>query len=277
MKFIKLFKHDFSNGILKNRFFWISTILISIMFCIDFSVKANALKIYGFSYNYGDVIMSIYGGMKEYIPLREEHFVFPVKWVILILAQFFGTLNYPYNSINTFGKQILIRTEGRSLWWFSKCAWNVTYSILYHEFILLISLMYCLISGFNINMNVNSDLLMFIFNLQEYQLNLNMINIHVYILLTPLLMTISVNLIQMTISLFVNRTFSFLAMTCITVISAYLMKPYIIGNYSMMIRSTYVINNGIDFNNGIIIASVLFAIGLIIGLIKFNRYDILNS
>lgn len=277
MRFIKLFIFDFKNGILKNKLFFISVITLSIVFCIDFTVKTNIMEKYNFSYSFGDVIMYIYGGMKEYTPIREERFSFPAIWVILMMLLLFGTLNYPYNNLHSSGKQILFRTQGRSLWWLSKCMWNIAYNILYHGFIWLCILLYCILSGYEIGFNINTESMMYIFNLHDYELVSNLINIPIYVFMVPILISVVLNLIQMTFSLFVKPIFSFLIMSCITISSAYIMKPYFIGNYAMLIRSDCVINEGINFNIGILISVILIVFTISVGLVRFYHYDILNS
>ncbi|MDE6833296.1 MAG: hypothetical protein K2J39_03470, partial [Ruminococcus sp.] len=85
------------------------------------------------------------------------------------------------------------------------------------------------------------------------------------------------NLLEMTISLFIKTVYSFLVMSCLVISSAYLMKDYIIGNYGMLIRSSHILTDGINTERGIVILFVLIIIAFIVGLIGFNKYDIINS
>ncbi|MDE6835137.1 MAG: hypothetical protein K2J39_12965, partial [Ruminococcus sp.] len=142
MKFIKLINFDIKNGILRNKYLFISVTVISILFITDHSVNMLRFRTDDIDCSYGDILMYIYGGMKKYVPSREDRFQFPAIWTVLFLTQLFGTLNYPYKDLKSYGNQILFRTGGRSLWWLSKLIWNITYSIIYHSVIWIIMLIY---------------------------------------------------------------------------------------------------------------------------------------
>ncbi|MDE6797109.1 MAG: hypothetical protein K2J36_03750, partial [Ruminococcus sp.] len=102
-------------------------------------------------------------------------------------------------------------------------------------------------------------------------------DIPVYIFFVPVLTSVVFSLLEMTVSLFIKTVYSFLLMSCLVISSAYLMTDYIIGNYGMIIRSNHILTDGINTERGIIILSVLVITAFIVGLIKFSKYDIINS
>lgn len=277
MKFIKLLCFDIKNGILRNKFLFISALAVSISFVFDFSVRISHINNDLGNYYLGDVIMYVYGGIKEYIPSREERFAFPAIWTILMITQMIGTLNYPYDNLNSFGKQILIRANNISIWWISKCVWNIFYSVFYHMIIWCVILLFCVIFDYEIKLDINTDLLMRFFDLRETDLSVEMINIPIYIFAVPIIMSLAVNLIEMTLSLFIRNIFSFLVMSCLMISSAYIMNFFMIGNCEMLIRNDYILKNGINFECGAIFAFILIILSFVIGAVKFNKYDIINS
>ncbi|MDE6670932.1 MAG: hypothetical protein K2K16_01920 [Ruminococcus sp.] len=274
MKFIEIIKYDIKNGILRNKYLFISVIVISVLFVTDHSV--NMLR-YDIDCSYGDVLMYIYGGMKKYVASRGNRFQFPAIWTVLFITQLSGTLNYPYKDLNSYGIQILFRTDNRLLWWISKFIWNIIYGIIYHSFIWTVMFIYAVISGYAINFSIDIKILCNIFEIFPEDISGNITDIPVYIFFVPVLTSVVFSLLEMTVSLFIKTVYSFLLMSCLVISSAYLMTDYIIGNYGMIIRSNHILTDGINMERGIIILSVLVITAFIVGLIKFSKYDIINS
>lgn len=279
MKYIKIIFFDIKNGIIKNKFFIISSFILSISFCLNFfsNIKGYSISHNEASHSISDILLFIYGGMKEYIPKPDEPFQIPILWILLFTSIFFGSLNYPYNDLHNYGKQILIRTKGRTLWWISKCVWNITYNILFHLILILSILVFSLISNANINTTINTDLAIYNFSLKETDLISKSIAIPFYFFITPILMSIAISLLQMTLSLFIKPIFSFLFISIILISSTYIIKPYLIANYSMMIRNDMILTNGVNFNIGIIVSIILSSLFILVGAIRFYFYDIVNT
>jgi hypothetical protein len=93
----------------------------------------------------------------------------------------------------------------------------------------------------------------------------------------PPLISIGINLVQMTLSLFIKPVFSFLAVLTLLVSSAYLLAPYMIGNYAMPMRHNWVVQNGLSCQTGLIIIAGLVILPVVIGFVRFRLYDILNK
>lgn len=277
MRFIKLLKFDITNGILRNKFFWISTFVLSALFMIDNFVNMNRIREYNVECSFGDTLMYVYGGMKNYVPSREERFQFPAIWTILFITQLFGTLNYPYKDLNSYGKQILIKTNGRILWWLSKCIWNIIYTLLYHATIWSFFLIYCLAFKYDIDFSINIKLIAYFFEIPQPELVENISKLPIYIFFIPVMTSIVLCLIEMTLTLFFKTINSFLIMSCITICSAYLSKSFMIGNYGMIIRCKEILPNGINFDTALPLLCSIMIITFIIGSVKFKRYDIINS
>ena len=277
MRFIKLLKFDITNGILRNKFFMISTFALSALFMIDNFINMNRIREYNVECSFGDVLTYIYGGMKNYVSSREDRFRFPAIWTTLFITQLFGTLNYPYKDLNSYGKQILIRTNGRMLCWLSKCIWNIIYTLLYHATIWSFCLIYCIAFKYNIDFSINVKLIAYNFEIPQPELVENISKLPLYIFLVPVITSIVLCLIEMTLSLFFKTINSFLIMSCITICSAYLSKSFMIGNYGMIIRCKEILPDGINFDTALPLLCGIMIATFIIGLVKFKRYDIINS
>jgi hypothetical protein len=221
--------------------------------------------------------MYIYGGMNEYIPGPENEFEVPVLWIVLFTTMFFGSLNYPYNDLFGYGKQILLRTRGRVLWWLSKCCWNVIYILFFNIIIISVICIFVLIEGADFGLNINFELLARNFEAEPRSLTSDSIRLQFLLFASPILISVALNLLQMTISLFIKPIFSFLLMSVILISSAYLMSNSMLGNYGMIFRSNIVLENGLNFEFGIYISLIIIALSIIIGMFKFKKYDIINA
>ncbi|HBM79808.1 MAG TPA: hypothetical protein DD426_03065 [Clostridiaceae bacterium] len=278
MKYIKLLKFDIQNGILKKQKVYAIAFIIAAVFCFDFSNSVKIFKLTGQnqSVSFADCILYIYGGMREYIPSPTNPFVFPVIWVLVFLPLCFFTLNYPYQDMQSFGQQVLIRTKGRFLWWLSKCTWNILSSCFYHGVIYLTAFIFSLLSGIGINRNINMEMLQLNFQIKPELLAAGNISFPIFAFLLPVLLSVAINLFQMTLCLFIKPLFSFLTVALLMLSSAYLLSPWMVGNYAMIIRSDLVLKKGVNFNIGFIIVLALFVLSFICGMIRFHYYDILN-
>jgi hypothetical protein len=81
----------------------------------------------------------------------------------------------------------------------------------------------------------------------------------------------------MTLVLFIKPLYSFGVMAVTLLASAYLLTPFLPGNYAMPIRSEHVVENGVQAGGGVMMVLILIAASFIAGCIYFRRYDILND
>ena len=92
----------------------------------------------------------------------------------------------------------------------------------------------------------------------------------------PILCSVAFNLLQMTLCLFIKPIFSFFVTAVLLVSSAYLLSPYILGNYAMPLRYSWIFEGGVSFQVGIVASVLLAVVAVIIGMMRFRKYEILN-
>ena len=100
--------------------------------------------------------------------------------------------------------------------------------------------------------------------------------INVQIFLLPVLTIISIGLAQMTLSFFVKPFYSFAVTITGFVITCYDMNPWVIGNYAMVQRAGVLVREGMEISQGLFLTAALSIGSVLIGLIFFRRYDILD-
>lgn len=279
MRFINDLIFDFRQGILRSRTLLLVPALIAAVTFFDFYVKARRYLEDGMIQNaagYGDYWFYLYGGMCEYIPFPENPFQFPVVWILVLLILPFILLNYPFQDLYGVGQQVLVRSGRRSLWWLSKCCWNFCGTVLYHLTIQAIGLVLSLASGMEISNRIHMDFINLVFNIRNQEV-WNPSSLPISVLMLPVLISAAINMLQMTVSLFIRPIFSFFAAAVLLLSSAYLLSPFVIGNYAMAFRYDWMLKAGVSIGTGKRIAAVLLFQAALLGLVRFRLYDILEK
>ncbi len=280
MKCIKTIWFDIKNGICRNIFLWASACILAGAVFLDAFSRMNAIgKIEELNLtevSFGDILVYAYGGMARYIPSPDRGFEFPIIWITIFITITFITMNYPTKNLMGIGSQILVRTGGRFLWWRSKLIWNVLITSTYHVLFLLGLTVLSGINGIPLNLQIHTELIRHMF---EIDMSVPIIDrkwITIAMIILPILISIVLNLFEMVLSLFIKPIFSFLLVSVILISSAYLYVPWMIGNYAMILRYSWMVEDGFRYYEGFVIAAMIAVVLLLIGHIRFKHYDILS-
>ncbi len=279
MRFIKDLVFDIRQGILRSRTLLLVPAVIAAVTFFDFYAKARRYLEQGMiqsTVDYGDYWFYLYGGMCEYIPSPDNPFQFPAVWILVFLVLPFILLNYPFRDMYGVGQQVLVRSGQRSLWWLSKCCWNFCGTVLYHLIIQAAGLVLSLVFEVEISNQIHMDFINLVFNIR-YQEVWNPSSLPVAALLLTMLVSAAVNMLQMTLSLFIRPMFGFFAVAVLLLASAYLLSPLLIGNYAMAFRYDWMLKAGVSMGAGMRIAAILLFLAVLTGLVRFRLYDILES
>lgn len=273
MRFIKLFKFDLNYGIIKAYKKYVAYLLLMIPVFFEFYVNINSFRIKHFSY--ADVLMYIFGGVKEYTPSLVDPFQIPYIWSLNHLLILYFILNYMNKDLEGFGQQTIYRSKSRNIWWFSKCITQIISVGLYYLLAWFELLILTLVLKGNATLNLSS----FISNIVyagDKVISDNW-NLSWELMLMPFLFTVSMSLIQMALCLFFRAVLSYVVSVIVCISSSYCLSPFLIGNYSMPIRSDKIVSNGVNMEIGVIILILIAAAGVIVGLFKFKKQNILSK
>lgn len=277
MKFIRLLFFDLKNGIWKNRMMFLVPILVGTITFFEATNRITHVSEVRISQeiSFGDYFLYLYGGMPQYVPSATNYFEFPVVWMIVIIAILYLVLNYPFKNLAGVGQHILVQAKGRVPWWISKCIWNITSTLLYHAFVVGTILIGCLMRNNSISGQIHKDLIELMFQFSQDIVLRDVKKLTFIVCLSPILFSVSLNMLQMTISLFIKPIYSYILSLSILLSSAYLMKPYMIGNYAMMIRFRWIWEKGLMVETGILVSLVIIMASIVVGMIRIYHLDIL--
>lgn len=281
MKFIKNLFFDIYNGIIKHYLLFLSPLVIAgviSMSCINRSRMCVASgNIASKKYSFGDIWFYIYGGMEKFVPKPGLIFKFPAIWIMVFAISALLVFSYPVKDMLGVGAHYLVCGGSRARWWFSKAIWNITATAIYHIIILFTILTCCAITKVSFDNGLNIGLLEFLYQF-ETEMNLYFrTSIPIAIFILPIFISIAMNLFQMTLTLFINPTYSFLINGIIMIASAYLVSPFMIYNYAMPLRYSWIYAEGFKYQYGYIVALAVAVISVMIGFIRFSRYDIIKK
>lgn len=230
-----------------------------------------------FRASFGDCLVYLFQGMKEYIPSPNTPFEVPIPFLLmnLVLAIFIG--NYAMKDIHGFGKLKLVRCKSRAEWWFCKCLWNVLTVLLYYA---------ALYAGVGIMCLVNCRALdqAALFGTHQEILkkflsadNLQMLGSRELLIMTvilPLLTAIAMSLFQMAMAFLVSPTISFVIVIAVYTFSAYYMSWFLPGNFMMTYRYHQVNSGGVHLGPSVLVDVFLTAAAVLAGYWYFRKYDI---
>lgn len=224
----------------------------------------------------GNMLLYAFGGMQEYKPAPGVAFQFPAFWMLSYLLLAYITLYYPFNDLEEFGQNILIRCRGRRLWWLSKCVWNISSVLCFFLLAWIIFIIGCLLSGCSLSMELSPSMsaILKLDNGRYMQFPASLIP---QTLLLPPLVMISMNLFQMALSLFIKPFYSFMVTAVVLLTSSYYLSPFFIGNYAMPLRSDQMVANGVSLTAGIIFSLIIIIVSVVAGGIAFQKRDILKG
>ena len=225
--------------------------------------------------NLGNMLLYAFGGMQEYKPSPGVAFQFPAFWMLSYLLLAYITLYYPFNDLEEFGQNILIRCRGRKLWWFSKCIWNVSSVLCFFLLAWIIFIIGCLLSGCSLSMELSPSISA-ILKLDAGMYMQFPASLILQTFLLPPLVMIAMNLFQMALSLFIKPFYSFIVTVAVLLTSSYYLSPFFIGNYAMPLRSDQMVTNGVSLTAGIIFSLLIITVSVVVGGIAFQKRDILK-
>jgi hypothetical protein len=212
-------------------------------------------------------------GAREYELYADSTFQFPAYWFLFHGYLFFLIGFYPVSELYLGNGQALIRTRSRKIWIVSKLFSIFLNITLYYGCFLLLLLIGNLLHGGEI---IPGNGIIGLGGIAIF--NKSISDLFVAFILLPLLVSVALGVIQILMSLFLDPVLSFMAVVGYLIASVFWMNPLLIGNFSMLYRQDWISGKAtIDITTGTVLCFVLTVVALILGVIMFQRKDILPA
>lgn len=272
--FFKLIKYDLRIGIARAYKKYLVTAVIFLVLCVDFLLNLNRASVnYGVdpSFTISDIALYCFAGMEPHL----SFYLASSRWMLIYIVLFYITLSYPHKDLTEFGQNILIRSGSRSLWWLSKCIWCIVNVIIFFATAFLVITISGFIAGGKPSLQVTEIMtqIIYVSDMQESPYNL----LYPFIFILPLVVSIALCLLQTSLALLIKPLYSFAVMVTIMIASVYYFSPFMLGGYTMPIRSDVFALNGLDFWTGFIFSAVVMLFSIFIGLLLFRQRDIMKN
>ena len=271
MRRFNLFRHDLTNGVLRWRYFAAAG-----LFLLPSLQMANFLGFREETGTWMDFLFYVFQGLEPLVKLSSlKRVQLPISWLLIFGGCLFLNLDYLLHDLTNAGQQVLVRCNSRKVWYLSKCFWNTTSCLVYFLIGIGTTLITAFIAGAEIVLNdtptITFDLLML-----QSPVALTSAQAVCIGLLLPLLTLVTINQVQMTLSLYVKPILSFLICIGLLVIAVYASSPFAVGNGAMVIRSSYLSKGGIDPGIACGVCIVTYLACMLLGTIRFRHTDILG-
>ncbi|MEG0834992.1 MAG: hypothetical protein RR063_10485 [Anaerovoracaceae bacterium] len=278
MTLFRLIKYDIKNGIFLSWHKLLIGVLYAVSSCIildkqiqnavDAKYLSSALNASVFDY-----LCNIFKGIDRYNFNVKGGFQIPALWCLFFVCYFFIIGRYIVNDLYGFGTNILLKSKSRRAWWISKCIWVFTTAFVYYFIIVVTVIVYCGLKN-NVSFCITKEILAFHVSANLWVAELNL---RVTLLVLPILVLFTMGILQITISLLISPIVGLLAIIGFLVASIYFYAPVLVGNFMILKRSEAVIGGFANSTNAFIYCLLMATIAFFVGLIWFERKDILKN
>ena len=275
MRWYRLLKYDFQNGVLHNWTFCLAP-FGALLLCRQCH---QILSLYGLSGTWATYLMYCFKGLETISrQTLSGGLQVPILWMMILILPLLICLNYPYQDMKTVGPQILMRSGSRIHWWCAKCVWNVSCTVIYFLSIYLTVALYCLCNKIPVTMAVSAQSILALFSQAEITDSVQALTvgqIAFVAILLPFLVAAALDMLEMLLSLFFRPAYSFLLCVAVVAGSAYATTPVLIGNFANLTRCGLFVNHGLNSKVGIVLCLGVLVGSVVSGVAFFRRQNIL--
>ncbi len=220
-----------------------------------------------------DYYMYCSRGMSVFHFDPKEYFIIPIYWFTLQICISYFIGYYSHNDFTQNGRNLFLAIKDRKSWWDSKCLWCISSVVLNYAVFALTAVISAAFCGAEWKLDITADFMTKVFDANmEYMSGGEAVFVS---FLLPCLITIGLCLLQILFGFLTTPVVGFACMCGVYVLSAYYTKWFMLGNYAMWLRSTYLSDEGVNPVSGLILGVMLSVCVWYGGRMYFADKDIL--
>lgn len=275
MKFIRLLRCDFQQGSLRRWYLYLFVFLFSLVICIGVGREWRYSPfLTGCKLTAGNCMASYFQGVEPYVPSSNQPFQLPLEWLLLMFFPICLIGDYVVRDLKGMGQTTLLQSGSRILWWTSKVCWSAVTAISYGGVLFLSAELVSVIMG---SASPLPDRVLLSVKLGDTFAEQSTAQLLWNIYGLPLMVIFTNCIMHITLSLFMPPIYSAMLLLSFQVASVYYMTPFLWGEYTMLLRNRLSIENGFSVQTGMLLCTVWIGLSLIVGIVRFCRYDILGK
>lgn len=270
----KLIMYDIKNGFISNR---IKILFFILVICVINIIGVNSIhrseEMYGVSATIMDQMCFVLGG-PPYIPKGMfELYTIPLLWLIqnAMIAYIIGY--YATNDVAGYGVQILMRSGARERWWLSKCVWNGVTVVVLHLWMYIITAVVAVAGHEKISFSLTTKIVTDVCNIGSMEGK--MYEYAICIFLMPLIVSITISALQITVALITSPVIAFLTVESVMLLSTMFSNRILFPNYGMLSHNMITCGSDINIWEGIAVCGIIYIVSIVMGLVYFSRMNII--
>jgi len=275
MNALKLLGYDIKYGIFKRWYIF----LIAIVFAVA-EYRASLMMIKSLNESelmYGngtvmDYILYSFQGMPVYNFSPQNYFTIPLFWFVFQIGASYIVAYYTENDLKKNGRNILLASKSRIIWWLSKVVTCVSSVFLYYILTISLIVILAVMSGASLSIEASYDFCTAMFSPTIQYLSTN--DLIYIVLILPFVVTTAICICQVTCSLVCSPVVCFATVSGMYVLSAYYTMPWFLGNYTMWQRCSYYAEGGVSPDAGLFLALVIFVLSIVGGSYVIKTKDV---
>ncbi|WP_165057002.1 hypothetical protein [Adlercreutzia sp. ZJ176] len=222
-------------------------------------------------FGFVDVLAYFFAGSDYYRIDDKVPFVLPIGWLIqqVLIAVLVG--HYTVRDFGGQALQVFMRVGGRRSWWLSKCLWVVATVIVFYVAESVVALLAAAFGGFGAMGDVESIMVL------GFPLSALDAGQTILLLLLPTVLSLALSLAQVALSLIVGPFMAFASVIVFVAVSAYFGSPLLIGDCSMMARSSFVQQGGVEALAALSECVIIGVVSVILGGVVLGRKDMVDG
>lgn len=268
MTFYKLIQHDLRCGLFRMRY-----LLIALVTNIPLIQYSQQLRLHKISGTLGDCLLYLFRGEQAISFLSSGNYKIevPVLWILLIFACPAIHIDYFLGDIASNGQQIITRCQSRNRWMLSKCIWALAGGFFYYLIIFVCAIVWCYFTKQELSLSMTQSVANSILEMSI----VSTVQVGFTTVLKPLIAFLSINLLQLTLQLFVRPIVSFLICFAILLFSLYSPVQWIPFVGTIAIRNICLPITEVESWAPIISGIIVQLLCVILTLWKFSNMDLL--
>lgn len=223
---------------------------------------------FNIAFSLGDYLMGYFSGCVPFLKSEGQHFSIPIAWFVFFLLLVGGTVRYPQDNLNGFGRHVLIATGNWWSWWIAKCIWVVVSALLFMIVACMVAVLFSVIRGSGPSLDVSPDLLLVTdFPWKEsvgapYSIG--------SVLVSAVVVAIAISLFQLCVSFLFDPIAGFGAAAVVLALSAFGAGSLGFACFSMAARSGSFVIGGYGITKALLVCGAVSIASIVIGGLAFD-------
>lgn len=212
-----------------------------------------------------DVLFFLFRGQREYNPVSRQPFIPPFFWIVVQSSLIYCSISFFSGKLSLYETQILIRMRKRKKWWREKAAAAIFYTSTTYLILWAGIAVSCLVSG----QKLGNQGLLALYGMGNLSVGQNIL----VLMVQPFLTTLSFAFLFIVLHLVLEEKTVWILIEAVLLFSAFLMSVVLIGNHTMVLRSSVATPRGIETWQAVVTDILLILLCWITGERYVNRMD----